>query len=118
MAYTNDNGKTKFYYTKSKKNISKWGTLQYFEKIDYPKLAKIKGEVLLKLYNKVSKTLTISGAFGNTKVRAGSLVPVLLDLGDAKVSSFLLVDKVTHMFSNGIHKMDLSLSGGGFDSSE
>ena len=118
LAYTNDNGKTKFYYTKSKKNISKWGTLQYFEKIDYPKLAKIKGEVLLKLYNKVSKTLTISGAFGNTKVRAGSLVPVLLDLGDAKVSSFLLVDKVTHMFSNGIHKMDLSLSGGGFDSSE
>lgn len=118
LAYTNDKGKTKFYYTKSKKNISKWGTLQYFEKIDYPKLAKIKGEVLLKLYNKVSKTLSISGAFGNVKVRAGSLIPVLLNLGDAKVSSFLLVDKVTHTFENGIHKMDLNLSGGGFDSSE
>lgn len=119
LEYQNeDSKKIKFYYTRSKKNISKWGTLQYFEKIDYPKLAKIKGEVLLKLYNRVSKTINISGAFGNSKVRAGSLVPVLLDLGDAKVSSFLLVDKVTHMFDNGIHKMDLDLSGGGFDSSQ
>lgn len=119
LEYQNEkNKKVKFYYTRSKKNISKWGTLQYFEKIDYSKLAKIKGEVLLKLYNRVSKTINISGAFGNSKVRAGSLVPVLLDLGDAKVSSFLLVDKVTHMFDNGIHKMDLDLSGGGFDSSQ
>lgn len=119
LEYQNeDKGTVKFYYTRSKKNISKWGTLQYFEKIDSPKLAKIKGQVLLKLYNKVSKTLQISGAFGNSKVRAGSLIPVLLDLGDMKVSSFLLVDKVTHSFDNGIHKMDLSLSGGDFDSSE
>lgn len=119
LEYQNeDNKKVKFYYTRSKKNIGKWGTLQYFEKIDYPKLAKVKGEVLLKLYNRVSKTLSISGAFGNPKVRAGSLVPVLLDLGDAKVSSFLLVDKVTHVFDNGVHKMDLNLSGGDFDSSQ
>ncbi len=119
LEYQSDDGKkVKFYYTRSKKNISKWGTLQYFEKIDYPKLAKIKGEVLLKLYNRVSKTINISGAFGNAKVRAGSLIPVLLNLGDDKVSSFLLVDKVTHMFDNGVHKMDLDLSGGGFDSSQ
>lgn len=119
LEYQNqDKGTVKFYYTRSKKNIGKWGTLQYFEKIDSPKIAKLKGQVLLKLYNKVSKTLQIKGAFGNSNVRAGSLIPVLLDLGDIKVSSFLLVDKVTHSFDNCVHKMDLNLSGGDFDSSE
>ena len=61
------------------------------------------------------RTLSITGAFGSTKVRAGCLVPVIMDLYDRKVSSYLLVDKVTHTFNNGQYTMDLDLSGGGFD---
>lgn len=67
------------------------------------------------MYNKASRTLSISGACGSIKVRAGCLVPVIMKLYDQKVSSYLLVDKVTHKFNNGQHIMDLELSGGGFD---
>lgn len=118
LAYENtDTGTLELYVSKSSKSINKWGLLQYFEKIDDPMVAKLKGKVLLKLYNKVARTLKVTGAFGSTKVRAGCLLPVLLTIYDVKVSNYLLVDKVTHEFSNNQHTMDLELSGGDFDSS-
>lgn len=67
------------------------------------------------LYNKKQKNLSVSGVIGNCKVRAGSLVPVLLDLKDMKVSNYMMVEKVTHIFKNRRHVMDMVLSGGGFD---
>ena len=109
-------GKLDEYVAKSTKTINKWGTLQYYEKTDTPQTAKLQGKIMLKLYNKVARTLSISGAFGNTKVRAGCLIPVMLDLGDITVSNYMLVDKVVHEFSNGLHTMDLDVSGGDFDS--
>ena len=116
LAYENKKtGKLDVYISRSSKAINKYGVLQYYEKIDDPKVAKLKGKVLLKMYNKVVRTLSITGAFGSTKVRAGCLVPVIMDLYDRKVSSYLLVDKVTHTFNNGQYTMDLDLSGGGFD---
>ncbi len=118
LAYENEEtGSLDLYVSKSSKSINKWGLLQYFEKIDDPKVAKLKGKVLLKMYNKVARTLKISGAFGSTRVRAGCLLPVLMTIYDVKVSNYLLVDKVTHEFSAGQHTMDLELSGGDFDSS-
>lgn len=116
LAYENKKtGKLDVYISKSTKLINKYGVLQYYEKIDSPKLGKLKGKVLLQMYNKASRTLSISGACGSIKVRAGCLVPVIMKLYDQKVSSYLLVDKVTHKFNNGQHIMDLELSGGGFD---
>ena len=118
LAYENEEtGSLDLYVSKSSKSINKWGLLQYFEKIDDPKVAKLKGKVLLKMYNKVARTLKITGAFGSTRVRAGCLLPVLMTIYDVKVSNYLLVDKVTHEFSAGQHTMDLELSGGDFDSS-
>lgn len=117
LAYENKKtGTLELYVSKSSKNINKWGVLQYFEKIDSPKVAKLKGKVLLQLYNKVSRTLKISGAFGSISVKAGCLLPVLMDIYDVKISRYLLVDKVTHEFNNCEHTMDLELSGGDFDS--
>jgi len=118
LAYENKKtGTLDVYISRSGKNINRWGTLQYFEKIDDPSVAKLKGKVLLQTYNRVSRTLSISGAFGSVSVRAGCLVPVLLNIYDVKVASYMLVDKVTHTFSNGEHTMDMDLSGGDFDSS-
>lgn len=118
LAYENEEtGSLDLYVSKSSNSINKWGLLQYFEKIDDPKVAKLKGKVLLKMYNKVARTLKITGAFGSTRVRAGCLLPVLMTIYDVKVSNYLLVDKVTHEFSAGQHTMDLELSGGDFDSS-
>ncbi|BAK46135.1 hypothetical protein CXIVA_01680 [Clostridium sp. SY8519] len=114
LAYEN-NGKMDMYISKDSNTIGKWGVLQYYEKVDSPKLAKIKGKLLLKMYNHVSRNLSINDAFGSVHVRAGSLVPVLLTLSDIKVSSYMLVTKVVHKFENGLHTMDLTLTGGAFD---
>lgn len=119
LAYENkEKGTIDTYIAKSTKNINKWGLLQYFEKIDTPKIAKMKAKVLLKMYNRQTRTLSISDASGDYRVRAGCLVPVIMDLYDTKVSSYLIVDKVVHKFDNCVHTMDLDLSGGVFDAAE
>ena len=102
------------YVTKDSKNIGKWGTLQYLDKIDNPDIGKLKSKALLKLYDKKKRTLTISGVIGNINVRGGSLVPVMLNLGDITVANYMLIEKVTHTFKNREYTMDLVVSGGNF----
>lgn len=102
------------YITKSSKNINKWGVLQFVDKIDNPDVGKLKAKALLKLYNKKQRSITVTGVIGNKNVRAGSLVPVILDLQDIKIANYMLVEKVTHTFNNRQHVMDLVLSGGDF----
>ena len=102
------------YMTKHSKNINKWGVLQYTEKIESPDIGKLKAAALLKLYNHRRRSLTVSGVIGNKNVRAGSLVPVILDLRDVKVANYMMVEKVTHTFNNHRYSMDLILSGGDF----
>lgn len=119
LAYENkDKGTLDTYIAKSSKSINKWGTLQYFEKTDSPKTAKLKGKTLLQLYNRETRTLSISGALGDYRVKAGCLLPVIMTLYDTKVSSYLIVDQVKHRFENGVHTMDIDLSGGVFDATE
>lgn len=110
----NEKGTFDLYMAKDAKNINKWGTLQYTDTIDDPDIGKLKAQALLKLYDTICRTLTIKGVIGNKKVRAGSLVPVTLNLWDIKVSNYMLVEKVTHIFKNREYTMDLVLSGGGF----
>ena len=117
LAYENeDTGTLDIYIAKSSKNINKWGLLQYYDKVDSPDVAKLKAKTLLKLYNSKTKSLTISKAIGNTSVIAGSMVPVLLSDEGISVKNYMLVEKVVHDFSNRVHTMDLTLSGGGFTS--
>lgn len=110
-----ETGKVTTFIEKDKKNIAGWGTLQYYEKIDNKKIGKEKAKVLLEMYNKKTKSLSIKGAMGHLAVKAGTLLPVLLDLGDMKVKNYMLVEKVTHTFRNKEHKMDLTLHGGDFN---
>ncbi|MCI8409095.1 MAG: CHAP domain-containing protein [Lachnospiraceae bacterium] len=102
------------YMARDKKNINKWGMLQFLDTIDDPDVGKLKSNALLKLYNKKRRSLTVSGVIGNKNVRAGSLVPIILDLQDIKIANYMLVEKVTHTFKNRQHSMDLILSGGDF----
>lgn len=108
--------KRETYMMKDDSNISRWGVLQYLEKIDDPDVGKLKSKALLTLYNKKARHLAISDVIGNVKVRAGSLVPVVLNLDDIKVANYMLVDKVTHTFNNNEYTMDLNVSGGDFTS--
>lgn len=115
LVYENkDKGTYDLYVAKDSKNINSWGVLQMLETIEDPDVGKLKSRAYLKLYNKKRRNLQITGVIGNKKVRAGSLVPVLLDLVDIKIANYMLVDKVTHIFKNRQYTMDLSLSGGGF----
>lgn len=93
-----------------KESIYKYGLLQYTVSVDnvYNGLAK----QVLELYNRPSKTLKITDAVGDVRVRAGSWIPVNLDLGFEVVSCPLIVEQITHKFKHGDYTMDMTLIGG------
>lgn len=91
--------------------IKEWGTLRYFKEIQTPNGGDAKAKQLLKLYNRKSRELKITGAFGDPTVRGGTLIPVKLNVGDLVINNYMLVDKVTHNFKNDHHTMDLTLEG-------
>lgn len=95
-------------------NQAKWGVLQYYEKVSDDTtnaVLQAKAKVLMKYYNVKRRTLKINGAIGDTSVRGGSLLVVKMGLGDINVQNYMCVEKVTHHFEDGLHTMDLSLSG-------
>jgi hypothetical protein len=104
--------KREVYMAKSSKAINNWGRLQYFEKLNDRKNGKKKANAMLGLKNRVTRTLSVKNAFGDIRVRAGCSVPVALKTDDIKQSGYLLVERVTHMFSKDTHMMDLTLKGG------
>jgi len=96
-------------------SIEKWGVLQYTEKVSDAEVnLRSMADALLTLYNAKSRTLTVKDALGDTRVRAGTLLAVILNLGDMSVSNFLMVEQVKHTFGDGEHLMDLKLRGGQF----
>ena len=109
-----DSGTAKIYQSQSTDSMNKWGVLQYFEKANQTTGLKAKTDALLGLYNKKTRKLVLKGVFGDLRVRAGCMVPVLLNLGDIVTQQFFICEKVTHTFSEGRDSMDLSLRGGDF----
>ena len=91
--------------------IKQWGTLRYFEEVKNPSIGQNKADSLLKLYNRKTRELKISDAFGSTDIRGGTLIPIHLDLGDIVAKNFMLVEKVTHKFNKDYYTMDLTLEG-------
>lgn len=112
LYYKDDDNKIQVYSASNQSNMQAWGTLRYFEEVKNKTIAQNKANELLRLYNKKTRELKITGAFGVVGVRAGTLIPVRLNLGDVKVNNFMLVEKVTHNFDAGHHTMDLTLEGG------
>lgn len=114
---THDNKKTghrDFAVAKDYENMAKWGLLTYTGTYEDGENGQAKADALLKLYNKKTRNLRIKNAFGDNRVRAGSMVVVNLDLGDVKVKNWMLVEKCKHTYKEGEHWMDLTLRGGEF----
>ena len=111
---TEATGKREVCIAQDGSHINEWGILQYFDTLSKGENGQAKADVLLQLYNKKTRNLKISNALGDTRVRAGSMVVVNLDLGDMKLKNFMLVEKVTHKFNLDEHFMDLTLRGGEF----
>lgn len=110
---TKSSGKVrKRYVAKDSKNIGKWGILQYTQKIEDGENGKSKANALLKYYDHYTRSLTLKGVVGYWKVRAGSRIWVRLNLGDLKLNSYVLVEKATHTFKDGLYLMDLTVIGG------
>jgi hypothetical protein len=116
LLYANkEAGKNDIYIVKDSSNINCWGLLQYFDTIDEKTNGRAKADALLKLYNKKTKNLSISNVLGDLRVRGGSGVIVYLkDLEGVDLLSYMLVEKVKHVFKNNEHFMNLTLRGGGF----
>ncbi|MGL4790752.1 MAG: XkdQ/YqbQ family protein [Anaerotignaceae bacterium] len=102
------------YIAKDSESIQNWGLLQYFEKINNGTNGKAKADAMLAMYNSKRRALSVAKAFGDARVRGGSLVPVILKLGDIDAKSYLLVDTAKHTFTADYHTMDLTLRGGLF----
>lgn len=114
---TYDNEKTgtrEVYISQDSNNMNTWGVLQYFDTLQEGENGAAKADALLSLYNKKTRNLSIKNAFGDTRVRAGSMVVVNLNLGDMKVMNLMLVEKCKHEFKESQHLMTLTLRGGEF----
>ena len=109
------NGKRVTRVAKDDANIKEWGILQYRDKFSKDENGITKAKQLLKLYNKKTKTISLSDVKGDLRVRGGSSVIVKLDLDDTSISNYMMVEKVTHKLYNDYSTMDLTIRGGEFD---
>ncbi len=88
----------------------KFGVLQYFSHINGDENGKEVANKLLAELKNPKKTLSLSGITGDIRIRAGS--GIYIDIPEYKGN--MTVTKVTHIFSENDHTMDLSLKGGDF----
>ncbi|MBZ0846245.1 C40 family peptidase, partial [Clostridioides difficile] len=110
-----ETSKRDVYIAQDSTHMRSWGILQMFDTVDKNMSEaeiKQKCDILLKLYNKKTKSLSLKNALGDIRVRAGCLVPVFLNLGDIELQNYMLVEKVKHTFENNSHFMDLTLVDG------
>lgn len=115
LTYDNDKtGTREVYIAQDSENMNAWGVLQYFDTLQEGENGKAKADALLSLYNKKTRNLTIKNAFGDVRVRAGSMIVVIMDLGDMKLKNLMLVEKCKHEFKESQHLMTLTLRGGEF----
>jgi hypothetical protein len=115
LTYDNEKtGKRDIYIAKDSSHINEWGVLQYFDELEDGENGAEKASTLLEYYNQKTRKLSISGVFGDIRVRAGASPLIQLELGDITVNNFMVVNSVTHTFQNGLHIMDLQLQGGEF----
>ena len=71
-------------------------------------------DALLDLYNTKTRTLKLQDVLGDIRVRAGTLLVVMLGLGDINVSNYLMAEQVKHTFNDGQHVMERKMRGGTF----
>ena len=115
LTYENkDTGKREVYIAQDSSHINQWGVLQYYEKLGSNGNAKAMADALLDLYNTKTRTLRLKDVLGDIRVRAGTLLVVMLGLGDINVSNYLMVEQCKHTFKDGMHLMELKMRGGTF----
>ena len=115
LAWDNDEtGVREVHVMNNTASQSKWGTLQYYEKLDNALNTadlQTKAKALMNYYNVIHRELTMQKVFGDVRARAGTSVCVGMGLGDINIKNYMCVEKAKHTFSNALYTMDLYLSG-------
>lgn len=105
-----ETGRADVYIQEDSGTIGQWGLLQLYQKVDGDaNEAQIKAQaaVTLEYYNRVLKTLKIS-SLGVPGLHAGQMILVKADgMGDTGVSQYVMLERVSHRWENGVHTMDL-----------
>lgn len=105
-----ETGRADVYIQEDSGTIGQWGLLQLYQKVDGDaNEAQIKAQAAatLEYYNRVLKTLKIS-SLGVPGLHAGQMILVKADgMGDTGVSQYVMLERVTHRWENGVHTMDL-----------
>ncbi|MBM6986263.1 MAG: hypothetical protein I3I94_09125 [Acidaminococcaceae bacterium] len=100
------------------KTRKQWGVLEYSESIN-PKgqSPQQMANKLLEHYNRIKREFSIKKAFGDLRIKGGSMLYVNVGIGDSTLKEdsstarLAIVEHVTHRFSNKEHTMDLELKG-------
>lgn len=113
LLYADDKetGQRNFFISQDNFNLQRFGVLQLEQQLKSNENPINKGEILLKLYNKINRNLILRGVIGDYRVRGGCSVYCQFDLGDIIVNKIMLVEKAVHTFENNKHFMDLTLIG-------
>lgn len=91
-------------------NIEDWGILNMYENEDAPTPDRV--EALLSLYNRPTRAFNAE-AIGDIRIRAGSIFPVYMKVGNMNFKTYFIADEVTHKINAGTHTMNLKIVGGG-----
>lgn len=105
-----ETNKRKYFHAEDTGSWGKWGRLRYTESIQNPANGTDRAKKMLELYNRKSRKLKVTNAFGDYRCRAGASVIAQLDLGDIEVANYMLIEKATHIFKKDEYRMDLTLS--------
>lgn len=103
-----ETGRTDVFIAEDSGHIAEWGLLQLYEPINgdlNDAQAKAQAETTLTYYNRRLRTLSCS-ALGIVGLRAGMLIRMQISqLGDINLNQWVLLEKVTHKWTNGNHTM-------------
>ena len=95
---------------KDQKHIDQWGRLQYLMRPDDNQTAPIEAaKRFLTVHDCESEEIKLKNVIGDVRVRGGSRVYVNMKFDDLTVSSYLMVNAVTHHFEENFHGMDLDM---------
>lgn len=90
-------------------NIEQWGLLQLYQQVDgalNTAQMTAQGQATLAYYNRRLRTLKVS-SLGIPGVRAGGMIRMKVQgLGDINLDQWVLLEKVTHTWTNGVHTME------------
>lgn len=112
VLYQDDEEKNRNFYAKQDDfNVGRWGILQLTEKLNEGENPTNKVKVMLDLYNRTNRLLTIKDTLGDIRLRAGATVYCKFDLGDLILDKLMVVEHATHKFSNSQYFADLLVSG-------